>query len=66
MRYLIQIFKPSDPNYPDVGSWHNTNAGGDNRDTVLARAKEMTKVPRTKFSRVRVCEVLFESVTGVK
>jgi hypothetical protein len=58
MKYLIQLFHPSGGG--PVGSWHNTNFGGDDKDEVLKRAEEISKVPNRPFSKVRVTEVLLE------
>lgn len=63
-QYIIQRFKPSDsewkPGEPLVGSWVNTNWGGDVKEEVVERAKEI--LATEKFAGIRVLENLWEQM----
>ena len=59
MKYIIQIFKVSGDNI-EVGSWHDTNFGGDDIDEVAERIELISQTPNRPFSKVRMLEIVKE------
>jgi hypothetical protein len=59
MKYIIQIFVPTEPG-GNVGSWHNTNWGGDDNLAVQLRVNDISERNNGKFTKIRVLEVLLE------